>query len=202
MSLETIASTLNLPAPPPFISFVLPVYNEQSSLQELHGAITAVMSRQPYAYEFVFVDDGSTDTSFDVLGVLQQQDTKVRVIRFRKNFGKAAAYGAGFRHAKGAMILTMDTDLQDDAQDIPRFIEKLSEGYDMVVGWRHHRQANLEKSLLSRLFNKVVALVTRVGLHDFNCSFKAYRQEVLQEIEVYGELIGRYFRTRWVSLVI
>jgi glycosyltransferase involved in cell wall biosynthesis len=170
------------------ISFVLPVYNEHANLAELHERITAVMADQPDAYELVFVDDGSTDDSFDVLSALREQDDRIRVVQFRRNFGKAAAYSAGFEGARGDVIITMDTDLQDDPAEIPLFVKKIDEGFDMVVGWKHKGKGSLEKSLPSRFFNAVVRRLTRIPLHDFNCPFKAYRRQVLQEIHVYGEL--------------
>ena len=170
------------------ISFVLPLYNEDGNLQDLYQKITAVMTNQPDDYELLFIDDGSTDSSFDVLHDIQANDKKVKVIRFRRNFGKAAAYSAGFQKARGEIIITMDTDLQDDPDDIPLFIAKINEGYDLVVGWRQKRKAPLEKTLPSKIFNKIVPLVTGVKLHDCNCPFKAYRKEVIEEIKVHGEL--------------
>lgn len=171
-----------------FISFILPVYNEAGSLRQLHQNITATMKNQPYDHELIFVEDGSTDGSFDILHDIQQSDKKVRVIQFRKNFGKSAAYSAGFEHAGGEIIITMDTDLQDDASEVALFIDEINAGYDLVVGWRHVRQDTRKKTLASRLFNWVVSRATRVPLHDFNCPFKAYRRQVLEEIEVHGEL--------------
>ena len=170
------------------ISFVLPVYNEQANLPELHERITAVMEAQPGDYELVFVDDGSTDESFDVLSGLYERDGRIRVVQFRRNFGKAAAYSAGFDRAQGDIIITMDTDLQDDPAEIPLFLERIDEGFDMVIGWKHKGKGSLEKSLPSRFFNAVVRRLTKIPLHDFNCPFKAYRRHVLQEIQVYGEL--------------
>jgi glycosyltransferase involved in cell wall biosynthesis len=170
------------------VSFVLPVYDEQDSLEELHRQITAVMRPRADEWELLFVDDGSTDGSPAVLERLRQSDPRVRVITLRRNFGKAAAYSAGFDHALGQVVLTMDSDLQDDPAEIPLFLDKIAEGYDMVVGWKHEGKGPLGKSMPSRFFNRVVRTITGIALHDFNCPFKAYRHEVLQEIHVYGEL--------------
>lgn len=170
------------------ISFVLPVYNEKANLEEFYQKIVAVMRVQSTAYELVFVDDGSTDGSFDVLSAIYQNDDNVKVVRLRKNFGKSAAYSAGFRYAKGDIIVTMDTDLQEDPSDLPLFIEKINQGYDMVIGWRRNRKGSVFKRFFSKIFNRVVSLVTRIPLHDFNCPFKVYRKAVLAEIEIYGEL--------------
>lgn len=171
-----------------FLSFVLPVYNEKDNLKELYQKIIDVMETQSYNYELLFIDDGSTDGSFQVLEELNEKDNRVRVIRFRKNFGKAAAYNAGFLHARGGIVMTMDTDLQDDPTEIPLFLEKINDGYDLVTGWKHEGKGPVSKALPSKIFNKVVSFVTGIHIHDFNCPFKAYRKEVLREIEVYGEL--------------
>ena len=146
------------------------------------------MAARPETFEMVFVDDGSTDGSIEVLTALHRDDRRVKVVQFRRNFGKSAAYTAGFEHACGEFIITMDTDLQDDPAEIPLFLEKLADGYDVVSGWKHEGKGALEKSLPSRFFNSVVRRATGIKLHDFNCPFKAYRREVLQEIHIYGEL--------------
>jgi len=170
------------------ISFVLPVYNERPSLEALHRKISQVMDALPDDFELIFVDDGSSDGSFDLLESLHQQDHRVRVVQFRRNFGKAAAYNAGFEAARGEIVITLDTDLQDDPGEIPKFIDKIDEGHDMVIGWKHEGKGPVGKSLPSRFFNLVVRRLTGIKLHDFNCPFKAYHSEVLQEIQVYGEL--------------
>jgi glycosyltransferase involved in cell wall biosynthesis len=177
--------------PPPtarLISFVLPVLDEEGTLEELHRKIGEVMGSLPGEHEMIFVDDGSRDRSFEVLRRLRERDPRVRVLRFRRNFGKAAAYSAGFEHARGEIVITMDTDLQDDPTEIPLFLDKIDEGYDMVIGWKHEGKGPLRKSVPSKLFNRVVTWITGIPLHDFNCPFKAYRREVLGEIHVYGEL--------------
>ncbi len=175
-------------APKRMVSLVLPVFDEKGNLRELHTRLGEVMRGLSVDYELLFVDDGSTDGSIDVLEELQEEDPHVRVIQFRRNFGKAAAYSAGFDNARGAFVITMDTDLQDDPRDIPLFLEELGKGVDMVCGWKFEGKGDLEKSLPSRFFNWVVRNVTGIGLHDFNCPFKAYRAEVLGEIRIYGEL--------------
>ncbi len=146
------------------------------------------MGELPYKYELLFVDDGSTDESFDVMAELHRSDDRVRVIRLRRNFGKATAYSAGFEHARGDVVITMDTDLQDDPQEIPLLIEKIDEGYDLVSGWKHRGKGPWNKSIPSKVFNTVTRFITGLPLHDFNCPLKAYRKEVLAEIKLYGEL--------------
>ncbi len=155
---------------------------------ELHRRITATMGELPYDYELLFVDDGSTDESFDIMAELHRSDDRVRVVRLRRNFGKAAAYSAGFEHARGDIVITMDTDLQDDPQEIPLLIAKIDEGFDLVSGWKHKGKGPWNKSIPSKVFNTVTRFITGLPLHDFNCPFKAYRKEVLTEINLYGEL--------------
>ncbi len=170
------------------ISFVIPVFNEEGNLKELHTRITEVMDKRTETFEVVYIDDGSSDSSLQILIDLQQNEQHMRVIQLRRNFGKAAAYSAGFDNARGKIIITLDADLQDDPDEIPLFINKINEGVDMVVGWRYSRKAGLDKTLPSKIFNKVVSLVTRIPLHDFNCPYKAYRREVFDEVSIRGEL--------------
>jgi len=171
------------------LSFVIPLLNEEESLQELHGAISRAVEPLSCEYEIVFVDDGSTDGSPQVLHDLYQQDGEhVRVIQFRRNFGKMAALTAGFARARGEVIVTMDADLQDDPSELPRLLDKLDEGYDLVGAWRAERQDPLSKRLPSRLANLTVSTLTGIKLHDMNCGFKLYRREVLQDLKLYGEL--------------
>lgn len=172
----------------PLLSFVLPVYNEHESLTTLHRRITEVMRDRPERFEMVFVDDGSTDASIKVLTGLHREDPNVRVVQLRRNFGKSAAYSAGFERARGEIIVTLDTDLQDDPAEIPAFLDKIDQGFDVVTGWKYEGKGPLEKSLPSRFFNGVVRWATGIPLHDFNCPFKAYRRDVLREIRIYGEL--------------
>lgn len=169
------------------ITFVIPMYNEEGSLALLYEKIIQNTANK-YKYEIIFVDDGSTDGSVTVIRKIIEDDPNVHLIVFRKNFGKAAALQAGFRNSKGDIIITMDADLQDDPSEISHFIDKINEGYDLVSGWKKERHDPLEKRLPSKLFNKVTSHLSGVELHDFNCGFKAYRREVVENIDVYGEL--------------
>lgn len=170
------------------VSVVIPLFNEEDSLVELHGELTEVLSRTDKSYEIIFVDDGSTDTSFDVLNQCFENDDHVEVIKFRRNFGKAAALQAGIDIALGKLIFTMDADLQDRPSEIPRFLEALGEGFDVISGWKKKRHDPLGKTLPSRLFNWVTRKVSGVEINDFNCGFKVYRREVFDHVELYGEL--------------
>lgn len=169
------------------ISFVIPVYNEEESLGLLCDKIMQNIPAGCDA-EIIFVNDGSTDRSVDVIKEMIAKDKRVHLISFRKNFGKAMALESGFRNAHGEIVITMDADLQDDPIEIPNFIAKIDEGYDLVSGWKENRKDPLEKRLPSKLFNKVTSKMSGVKLHDFNCGFKAYRKEVVDAIDVYGEL--------------
>ncbi len=171
------------------LSLVIPVYNEIQSLKELHAEIDQVSGSLSMAIEIVFVDDGSGDGSWECIRELAEQDGRVRGIRFRRNFGKAAALRAGFHAAKGQYVLTMDADLQDDPQEIPAFLEKLNtDGLDVVSGFKQSRHDPWHKVWPSRVFNRMVSWLTGVHLHDHNCGLKIYRREVLGEIRLYGEL--------------
>ncbi len=170
------------------VSFVIPVYNEEESLRELHAAILNVVNEEKYDYEIIFVDDGSTDRSLAEMLALAKEDPNVLVIQFRSNMGKATGLQTGFRHVTGDIVITMDADLQDDPKEIPRFIEKLDEGFDVVSGWKKTRHDPAEKRLPSKLFNKFTSAMSGVKLHDFNCGFKAYKREVVDSIDLYGEL--------------
>ena len=172
----------------PRISVAVPVLNEQDNIKPLHQQITQALADK-YDYEIIFVDDGSTDNSFTVLTELQKADTKVRVIRFRKNFGQTAALSAGFDHARGEIIVAIDADLQNDPADIPEMIAKLGEGFDVISGWRKKRHDKAITRLLpSMIANWLIAGITGVKLHDFGCTLKAYRREVLAETKLYGEM--------------
>ncbi|HEO69764.1 MAG TPA: glycosyltransferase [Candidatus Hydrogenedentes bacterium] len=166
------------------LSFVIPVYNERETLGALAEGI--IEQAGVHACRILFVDDGSTDGSFEVIRSLQKRLECVDVIRFRRNLGKSAALAAGFHRAQGDIVFTMDADLQDDPREIPRFIEKLDEGYDVVSGWKRDRQDPWHKTLPSRIFNAAVAGVFGLDLHDVNCGFKAYHTEVVKAIPVYG----------------
>jgi len=171
------------------ISVLVPVLNEAESVQELSARVAQVLERMGRTFEIIFVDDGSSDGTPARVRQARERDPRVKLVRLRRNFGKAAALSAGFDHSNGRIIVTMDGDLQDDPDEIPRFLAKLEdEELDLVSGWKRRRQDPASKRLPSRLFNWVTRTLAQVDLHDFNCGFKAYRREVLAEIAVYGEL--------------
>jgi glycosyltransferase involved in cell wall biosynthesis len=170
------------------LSIVIPIYNEVESLGPLYERLIAELERVGSTYEVVFVDDGSTDGTFAALQALHARDPHVRVVRFRRNFGKTPALVAGFTQARGEIIFTMDADLQDDPAEIPQFLAKLDEGYDLVSGWKFPRLDPISKTLPSRVFNGMVSGSTGVKLHDINCGFKAYRRELIEDLKLYGEL--------------
>lgn len=170
------------------LSIIVPVFNEQESLESLHQEICDSLGGK-YTYEVLFIDDGSTDDSFRVLGNIRQGSNNVRVIRFRKNFGQTAALAAGFEHARGDVIIPLDADGQNDPADIPAMIAKLNEGYDIVSGWRRKRHDNvITRTLPSRIANWLISRITGVKLHDFGCSLKAYRADSIRHIRLYGEM--------------
>ena len=171
------------------LSVVIPLLDEEESLEPLHSSLVAVLGNLGKKYEIIFIDDGSEDGTFGILKSLHEQDPEhIRVIQFRRNFGKTAALTAGFRQARGEVVITIDADLQDDPQEIPSLLEKLSDDYDLVVAWRHERQDPLSKRLPSKVANTAVSLLTGVKIHDLNCGFKAYRREVVRDLKLYGEL--------------
>jgi glycosyltransferase involved in cell wall biosynthesis len=172
------------------VSIVVPLFNEAPTLQPLYESVRDVCDREGLTFEVVYVDDGSEDGSLAVATQLARQDTRVRVIRLRRNFGKAAALSTGFRAARGQAVITMDADLQDDPEEIPRLLAKLSDGYGVVSGWKRNRRDPLSRRLASKVFNAVTRRVSRVKLHDFNCGLKAYTNECAKEIAgtCYGEL--------------
>jgi glycosyltransferase involved in cell wall biosynthesis len=170
------------------ISVVVPVFDEEQSLQPLYEALSTELQRTGQRYEIIFVDDGSTDGSFAVMQALHDSDPRVRVIRFRRRFTKTPALVAGFAYSRGAIVLTMDGDLQDDPAEIPQFLRLLGEGYDLVSGWKYPRHDPISKTLPSYFFNRMVTLTTGVHLHDMNCGFKAYRRELIDDLKLYGEL--------------
>lgn len=169
------------------ISVVIPLYNEEQSLRELYDQLRNVLNRHG-RYEIIFVDDGSTDGSFRVLQELRNRDRRVKIIRFRRNYGKSAALSVGFQHAEGEFIVTMDADLQDDPAEIPSLVNEIKKGYDLVSGWKKKRRDPLSKTIPSRFFNFVTSVLTGIKLHDFNCGLKAYRKEVAKDVKIYGEL--------------
>ncbi|MBL9082248.1 MAG: glycosyltransferase family 2 protein [Planctomycetales bacterium] len=171
------------------ISAVIPTYNEVESLQQLHAELSAVAAAQAYDLEIIFIDDGSTDGSWDMIRRLSETDSKVRGIRFRRNFGKAAALRAGFESSHGDYVITLDADLQDDPRELPRFLAELRDKrLDVVSGWKQVRHDPWHKVWPSRVFNWLVGKLTGVRLHDHNCGMKLYRKAVLGEVRIYGEL--------------
>jgi glycosyltransferase involved in cell wall biosynthesis len=170
------------------LSAVIPLFNEAESLTTLHAELIAVAEAEGYDLEIIFVDDGSTDGSWAEVRRLSKADRRVRGIRFRRNFGKAAALSAGFRAARGEFIVTLDADLQDDPREIPRLLAAMEGNCDVVSGWKQVRHDPWHKVLPSRIFNWVVSWLTGVYLHDHNCGLKCYRREVFAEVRLYGEL--------------
>lgn len=171
------------------ISVVVPLYNEDESLQELVSWIDRVMSENQFTYEVILVDDGSTDGSWRVIEELSARNPAVRGIRFRRNHGKSAALFCGFEASRGEVVITMDADLQDSPDEIPELFRMIrEEGYDMVSGWKKKRYDPIMKTIPSKLFNGTARLASGIRLHDFNCGLKSYRREVVKSIEVYGEM--------------
>ena len=171
------------------LSIVVPVYNEGENIPDLIGSITAAMHGFTESYEIVLVDDGSTDNSFVLLKSLAQRDPHIRLIRFGINYGQTAALAAGFHHAKGKVIVTMDADLQNDPTDIQLLMEKIQEGYDVVSGWRKERHDSFwSRRLPSVAANRVISYITGLKLRDYGCTLKAYRREIIRHIELYGEM--------------
>ena len=170
------------------VSIVIPLLNEADSLRPLMERVREIMAVSGFRFETIFIDDGSTDGSMRVLEELHDAHDEVKVIQFRRNFGKAAAYAAGFDMAVGRTIITMDADLQDDPAEIPRLIEKIDSGLDLVSGWKKKRFDPLRKTIPSRLFNWITGRLSGIPIHDFNCGLKAFRSEVVRDIKIYGEL--------------
>lgn len=170
------------------LSVVVPVKDEEQSLQILHSELSRHLQKIKKPYEILYIDDGSTDTSLEVLKGIQTKDDHVRVIHFHANFGKSAALSVGFKLAKGAIIVTMDADLQDDPCNLPKLLAQLDKGYDVVCGWRQRRQDSISKKLSSHAFNTVTAYVTGVPLHDVNCGFKVLKRLVCERLSIHGEL--------------
>lgn len=172
------------------ISVVVPLYNEAESLEELTKSLEIVLNKETRgrSYEIIYIDDGSTDNSFEVIQELKSKNNKIKAIRFRRNYGKSAALSVGFAKAKGAVVITMDADLQDDPSEIPALMKKIRDGYDLVSGWKKKRYDPISKTLPSKFFNFVTSLFSGLKLHDFNCGLKAYRRDVAKSLHVYGEM--------------
>jgi glycosyltransferase involved in cell wall biosynthesis len=169
----------------PYISVVIPVYNEERNIFELYDRLNAVMSTLGTTYEILFIDDGSTDGTLERINRIK--DGRVRAISFQRNFGKAAALSCGFSNVRGEVVITMDGDLQDDPKEVPKFLEALK-SYYVISGWKFRRQDPLSKTIPSRVFNWLTRLLTGVNIHDFNCGLKAFRRDAIKDINLYGEL--------------
>jgi len=177
------------PPAPPQVSIVVPIYNEEESIPHLYQRLTEELEQLAIAYEIIAIDDGSKDRSFALLQALAAADPRLRVVRFRRNFGQTAAFSAGFDRARGEYIITIDADLQNDPADIERLLDKANEGYDVVSGWRENRQDPYwNRRLPSQIANRLISVATGVYLHDYGCSLKVYRTDVVRNIQLYGEL--------------
>jgi len=186
---DSLIPQATVPEIVPYLSVVVPIYNEAESIPALYQNLTTSLATLTQPYEIIAIDDGSKDQSFTLLSAIALTDQRFRVIRFRRNFGQTAAFAAGFARARGEIIATLDADLQNDPADIPLMLDKLAEGYDVVSGWRSERQDEfLKRRLPSMIANRLISWATGVYLHDYGCSLKVYRTEVLQNIRLYGEL--------------
>ncbi|OGD38938.1 MAG: glycosyl transferase [Candidatus Aminicenantes bacterium RBG_19FT_COMBO_58_17] len=173
----------------PYVSLVIPVFNEAENLAELYRELVDALEKSSRAFEVIFIDDGSADSSWTVLRSLQQKDGRIKLIRLRRNFGQTAALAAGFDYARSEIIISLDADLQNDPKDIPLLIRKIEEGYDIVNGWRRKRKDKfLSRRVPSIIANQLISRLTRVRLHDYGCTLKAFRSEVIKNVKLYGEL--------------
>jgi len=173
----------------PYLSVVIPLYNEEAAIDELYRQLTDALEAYGRPYEVIVADDGSTDGSFEKLKAIHERDPRWRVVRFRRNFGQTAGFVAGFHRARGEVVITIDADLQNDPADIPKLMAKIEEGYDIVSGWRVDRKDTfLTRKLPSMMANWLISRSTNVHLHDYGCSLKAYRADVVKNIHLYGEL--------------
>ncbi len=170
------------------VTVIIPTYNEEESIEELYRRLTTMLEGSASAHELLFVDDGSTDSSLQIIRKLRENDRRVKIISFSRNYGKSPALDEGFKAAKGEIVVTIDADLQDNPDEIPAMIAKLDEGYDLVSGWKRDRKDPITKTWPSKLFNFVTSAASGIKLHDFNCGLKVYRREVVKRIRVYGEL--------------
>jgi len=171
------------------LSVIIPLYNEEENIQLLYDELKTILNSIEDDHEIIFIDDGSSDTSIKILRSIQATDNNVVIVSFRRNFGQTAAMSAGFDYASGDVIITMDADLQNDPHDIPKLLEKLEEGYDVVTGWRYNRQdAFINRKLPSMIANKIISFTTGVKLHDYGCTLKAFKKYVIKGIKLYGEM--------------
>jgi len=173
---------------PPYLSIVVPLYNEEESVEKLHASILEAMEQIDFLYEIIFVDDGSKDNTWAIIEQLKETTPQLRAIKFRRNYGQTSAMVAGFDHARGQIIATMDGDLQNDPSDIPLLLAKLEEGYDIVSGWRKDRKDHFSRVLPSKIANTIISWTTGVRLHDYGCSLKVYRSECVKSLKAYGEM--------------
>jgi glycosyltransferase involved in cell wall biosynthesis len=182
-------NTVGVETAQPYLSIAIPVYNEEENLDQLQTRLTDSLEQMGIDYEIIYVDDGSRDKSFAILNRLAAADKRVKVIKFRKNYGQTAAMSAAIDAARGKVIVPLDADLQNDPQDIPRLLEKINEGYDVVSGWRKTRHDTfVTRKLPSMIANRLISAVTGVHLHDYGCSLKAYRSEIIKDVRLYGEM--------------
>jgi glycosyltransferase involved in cell wall biosynthesis len=173
----------------PYLSIIVPLYNEEESATSLHEVITESMGATDWSYEIIFVDDGSSDNTFEIVEDLAKSDPNLRIVKFRRNYGQTPAMAAGIQNARGDILITMDGDLQNDPADIPAFVKKINDGYEIVVGWRHRRQDKLlTRKIPSKLANWLIGKVTGVPIKDNGCSLKAYRAEVIKNVPLYSEM--------------
>ena len=171
------------------LSLVIPTYNEEESLVELTDWIVSVMTSNNFSYEIIYVDDGSRDKSWDIITKLADENENIKAVRFRRNYGKSAALNTGFEAAQGDVVITMDSDLQDNPDEIPELFRMITEdGYDLVSGWKKKRYDPITKTIPTKLYNWATRRMTKIKLHDFNCGLKAYKRDVIKSIEVYGEM--------------
>lgn len=171
------------------LSLVIPIYNEEESIFQLYENIIDIMEKINKKYEVILIDDGSTDNSYERLKEIHTKNPNFKIIRFRRNFGQTQAMRAGFDHAQGDIIITLDADLQNDPKDIPNILEKMNEGYDIVSGWRKNRKDKaISRKIPSAIANKIISRLFRVNIHDYGCTLKAYRKDILDNIELYGEM--------------
>jgi glycosyltransferase involved in cell wall biosynthesis len=175
-----------------YLSIVVPLYNEEDSVEKLLETILEAVNEFNFVYEIIFVDDGSEDGTWEIIENLKQITPQLRAIKFRRNYGQTSAMVAGFEHAHGEIIVTMDGDLQNDPRDIPLLLEKIEQGYDIVSGWRKNRQDHLSRVIPSKVANYIISISTGVRLHDYGCSLKAYRAECVKSLKAYGEM-HRFF---------
>jgi glycosyltransferase involved in cell wall biosynthesis len=184
-------NTINL-TNPVYLSIVVPLYNEEESVEMLVNNILEVGDSFNFDYEIILVDDGSTDGTWEEIELIRKDLSHLRAIKFRRNYGQTSAMVAGFEHAAGDLIVTMDGDLQNDPADIPRLIEKIKDGYDVVSGWRKNRKDQFLRVILSKIANAIISITTKLYLHDFGCSMKAYRADCIKSLKAYGEM-HRFF---------